>query len=140
MDSLRERLPFVHDFGRDIKNDIRRNIKIVRVVSFLEEKEAGAKAVSREKLALGLAPTDKLPAPFRVVLFQKNLEKKRACVFCDFSSFEKGRKGQRLENFLHLEKETIWVSGALDVATFNAVSAFKNFKSYALVTILTFNI
>jgi hypothetical protein len=59
MDLRKEGLPFVHDFGRDIKK--------VQVVAFLDEKEAGVKAVSREKLVLGLAPTDKLSAPFRVV-------------------------------------------------------------------------
>jgi hypothetical protein len=77
------------------------------VVAFLDEKEAGTKAVGREKLALlGLAPTEKLPGRFRMVLYQKNLQKKRNCVLCDFSSFEEARKSERLENFLHPEKET----------------------------------
>jgi len=59
MDLREEGVPFVKDFRRDIKK--------VRVVVFLDGKEAGAKAVSGEKLVLGLAPTDKLSAPFRVV-------------------------------------------------------------------------
>ena len=67
MDSRKERVPFVHHFGREIKK--------VGVVAFLDENQVGAKAVSREKLFLGLAPAEKLPAPFQVVLFQKNLRK-----------------------------------------------------------------
>jgi hypothetical protein len=87
----------VFDFGRQIKK--------VRVVAWLDEKEAGGKAVSREKDRLGLACEEKLPGPFKAILFQKNLWKTRSCVLCDFDSFEAARKEERLENFLHPETE-----------------------------------
>jgi hypothetical protein len=94
MDLREDRAPFVRDFARQIKK--------VRVVSSFDEKEAGAKAVKRQKVSLGLAPTEKLPRPFRVVLFEKNLKKKKKdCVLCSFSSFEEARKGEKIENFLH---------------------------------------
>ena len=98
MDSCKKRVPFVRDFAREIKK--------VRVVAWFDEKEAGAKAVHREKDSLGLASTEKLPGPFRVILFQKNLRKKNDCVLCDFSSFEEARKDETLENFLHPEEDT----------------------------------
>ena len=98
MDSCKKRVPFVRDFAREIKK--------VRVVAWFDEKEAGAKAVHREKDSLGLASTEKLPGPFRVILFQKNLRKKNDCVLCDFSSFEEARKDEKLANFLHPEEDT----------------------------------
>jgi hypothetical protein len=54
-------------------------MKKVTVVSWQEEKDAGGRASSREKHRLGLAFKEKLPAPFRVILFQKNLKKKKNC-------------------------------------------------------------
>jgi hypothetical protein len=98
MDFRKERTAEVFDFGRRIKK--------VRVVAWLDEKEAGGKAVSREKDRLGLGCEEKLPGPFKVILFQKNLWKTRSCVLCDFDSFEAARKEGRLENFLHPETET----------------------------------
>jgi hypothetical protein len=86
--------------------DFRGQIKKVRVVAWLDEKEAGGRAVSREKELLGLAHEEKLPGPFKVILFQRNLWKTKTCILCDFSSFEAERKEQRLENFLHPETET----------------------------------
>jgi hypothetical protein len=88
----------VLDFGRAVKK--------VRVVTSLMEKEAGAKAARREKDRLGLPCEAKLAAPFKVVLFEKILSKKKTCVFCDFSSYEEARKGERLENFLHPKSVT----------------------------------
>jgi hypothetical protein len=49
---------------------------------------------------------EKLPAPFRVVLFEKNLKKKKICVLCDFISYDMARKAEMLENFLHPEMAT----------------------------------
>ena len=86
--------------------DFRVQIKKVRVVAWLNEKEAGGKAVQREKARLGLPPEQKLPATLKVVLFQKNLKKKMTCILCNFNSYEAARKGERLENFLHPEMET----------------------------------
>jgi hypothetical protein len=86
--------------------DFQGQIKKVRVVAWLDEQEAGGKAVSREKESLGLAYEEKLPGPFKVILLQKNLWKMRMCVLCDLYSFEAARKGERLENFLHPERET----------------------------------
>jgi hypothetical protein len=56
MDSGEERISFVKDFKIEIK---------VQVVAFLDEKQAGAKAVGREKLFLGLATMEaKTPCSF----------------------------------------------------------------------------
>jgi hypothetical protein len=70
MDFCKERKAEVFDFGRHIKK--------VRVVAWLDEKEA-----------------EKLPGPFKVILFQRNLWKTRTCALCDFSSFEAARKEER---------------------------------------------
>jgi hypothetical protein len=86
--------------------DFREQYKKVRVVAWLDEKEAGGKAGSREKERLGLACEEKLPGPFKVILFQRNQWKSKTCVLCDLSSFEAERKEERLENFLHPETET----------------------------------
>jgi hypothetical protein len=87
--------------------DFREQYKKVRVVAWLDEKEARGKAVSREKKErLGLAPEEKLPGPFKVILFQRNQWKLKTCFLCDFSSFEAQRKEERLANFLHPEIET----------------------------------
>jgi hypothetical protein len=85
--------------------DSQGQIKKVRVVAWLDEKEAGGKAVAREKELLGLAREEKLPGPFNVILFQRNMWKTKFCILCDFSSFEAERKEQRLENCLHPEIE-----------------------------------
>jgi hypothetical protein len=98
MDFCKKRKAEVFDFGRQIKK--------VRVVAWLDEKEAGGKAVSRGKGRLGSACEEKLPGPFKAILFQRNLSKMKTCVLCNFSSFEAQRKEERLENFLHPEKET----------------------------------
>ena len=60
MDSCKKRVPFVRDFAREIKK--------VRVVAWFDEKEAGAKAVHRERFfrasfyrkAAGSFPSDSL--------------------------------------------------------------------------------
>jgi hypothetical protein len=62
------------------------------VVAWLDEKEAGGTSVSREKERLDLARKEKLPGPFKVILFQRNLWKMKTCILCDFSSFEAARK------------------------------------------------
>jgi hypothetical protein len=59
MDSRKERTAMVSDF-----ENFERKFKKVRVVAWLDEKEAGGKAVAREKERQGLARTEKLPAPF----------------------------------------------------------------------------
>jgi hypothetical protein len=60
--------------------DFREQYKKVRVVAWLDEKEARGKAVSREKKErLGLAPEEKLPGPFKVILFQRNQWKLKTC-------------------------------------------------------------
>ena len=66
--------------------DFREEFKKVTVVSWLDEDDAGGRAVSREKHRLGLASEEKLPGPFRVILFQKNMKKKKNCVLCSFIS------------------------------------------------------
>jgi hypothetical protein len=52
--------------------DFREQYKKVRVVAWLVEKKAGGKAVSRERERLGLAREEKLPSPFKVIIFQRN--------------------------------------------------------------------
>jgi hypothetical protein len=59
MDSRKERMAIVSDF-----ENFGRKFKKVRVVAWLDEKEAGGKAVAREKEWRGLTGTEKLPAPF----------------------------------------------------------------------------
>jgi hypothetical protein len=81
-------------------------VKKVRVVTYLHEKEAGGKAVGREKKRLGLSSKEKLADPFCAILFEKTLSKKKICVLCDFSSYEEARKEEKLENFLHPQKVT----------------------------------
>jgi hypothetical protein len=135
VDLREDRAPFVGDFARQIEK--------VRVVASFDEKEAGAKAVKRQKVSLGLAPTKKLPHSFRVVLFQKNLKKKKKdCVLCSFSSFEEARKGGKIENFLHPQEETdsgvSLGSRASTVVISNAGHASVNCTQWALVPILTF--
>jgi hypothetical protein len=85
--------------------DFRGQIKKVRVVAWLDEKEAGGRAVSREKELLGLAHEEKLPGPFKVILFQRNLWKTKTCILCDFSSFEAKRKEQDSVQFLRASIE-----------------------------------
>jgi hypothetical protein len=50
--------------------DFRGQIKKVRVVAWLDEKEAGGKAISREKQRLCLDHEEKLLGPFKVILFR----------------------------------------------------------------------
>lgn len=97
MDPSKERKAEVLDFQGQIKK--------VTVVVFFNENQAGGKAVARQKARLGLSPEEKMPAPFKVILFQKNLKKKMICILCDINSYEEVRKGERLENFLHPENE-----------------------------------
>jgi hypothetical protein len=66
--------------------DFREEFKKVTVGAWLDENDAGGRAISREKHRLGLASEEKLPGPFRVILFQKNMKKKKNCVLCSFIS------------------------------------------------------
>jgi hypothetical protein len=86
--------------------DLGERLKKLTVVVSLDAKDAGGVATRREKQRLGIASDRKLSAPFRVILFQKNLEIQKNCVFCSFSSYEQARKEKKLENFRHSEMET----------------------------------
>jgi hypothetical protein len=111
MDLRKDRAPLVRDFARQIKK--------VRVVALFDEKEAGAKAVKRQKVSLGLAPNKKLPHPFRVVLFQKNLKKKKDCVLCLFSTLERPGRARSWRTSFIQKKKLILGSRASTVVIFN---------------------
>jgi hypothetical protein len=82
-------------------------VRLFRVVTWMEEQEAGAKAAAREKMRLGYnRKGPKLLGSFKAILFQKHLKRKYCCVLCDFESYESDRKGEKLENFLHPEQTT----------------------------------
>jgi hypothetical protein len=99
-------------------------VRLFRVVTWMEEREAGA-AAAREKVRLGYdRKGPKLLGSFKAT-FPKAFETEVLLCPVRLPPYESDRKGEKLENFLHRSKRLTLVFCASTAATSNAEYAWN---------------